>query len=178
MIRGLIINILFCFLFLASISSHGQIAHAIDSLRGQLQNTSGEQHIEVLLELSGQLRRSDIDSAITYAQRALDQSKQIENQQLTAESHRMIGWLLGTHDNPEAMVHFLQAKKLFEQLGNLQKEAATLINMGHLYRNQSNFKKALEYYFSALNLEEQHNDLQRIGVVLKWIGISIQQFRK
>ncbi|HLR24699.1 MAG TPA: tetratricopeptide repeat protein, partial [Fodinibius sp.] len=141
----------------------------------QLQNTSGEQHIEVLLELSGQLRRSDVDSAMAYARRALAESQQMANENLRAESHRMLGWLLGTHDSPEALKHFLQAKELFEQIGNLQKEAATLINMGHLYRSQSNFKKALEYYFSALNLEEQLNDQQGIGVVLNWIGISNQQ---
>src|SRR5699024_6097720 len=177
MFKDFIINILSCFFLFVSLTCYGQgqIAPVTDSLRGQLQNTSGEQHIEVLLELSGQLRRSDVDSAMAYARRALAESQQMANETLRAESHRMLGWLLGTHDSPEALKHFLQAKKQFEQIGNLQKEAATLINMGHLYRSQSNFKKALECYFSALNLEEQLNDQQGIGVVLNWIGISNQQ---
>ncbi|HLR26507.1 MAG TPA: hypothetical protein VK112_11620, partial [Fodinibius sp.] len=82
MLKDFIIIILSCFFLFVSLTCYGQgqIAPVTDSLRGQLQNTSGEQHIEVLLELSGQLRRSDVDSAMAYARRALAESQQMANE--------------------------------------------------------------------------------------------------
>ncbi|MCW9706132.1 tetratricopeptide repeat protein [Fodinibius salsisoli] len=159
-------------------NSYGQLAPSTDSLEALLLNASGQHRVEVLLDLSSQLRRSNIDSALVYAREALGDANQIADEYLIAESHRNLGWLLTSHNYPQALKNLLQAKRMFEQVGDLQKEAQTLVDLGYLYRSQSNYNKSLEYYFSALNLQEQLDDKQRIASILNWIGITNQHMKQ
>lgn len=155
---------------------YGQLSPSTDSLKSTVANVTGEDRVEVLLELSAELRRSNIDSAITYAEKALAASELEAGTYLKAESHRNLGWLLTSdNENPEALKHLLEAKSLFEQSGNLEKEAVTLQGLGYLYRSQSNYGKALEYYFSALSLEEQLENKQGIADNLYWLGFINKQ---
>ena len=158
-------------LFTTPLSASAQIAPQTDSLSVLLQQSTGRQRVEVLIKLSNQIRRSSIDSAITYAQEALDISQRIENETLQGNSHNSLGWFLTDKgEYPDALKHFLEAKRIFEKIGNLRREVVVLENIGKLYSSQSNYSKALEYYFSALNLEEQLNDRQRIANILLSIG--------
>jgi tetratricopeptide (TPR) repeat protein len=167
------------FLFIASFlllacpnCAYPQIFSNTDSLHTLLQNSAGEQRAELLLELSHQIRRSNSDSAITYAREALDVSQRLENQFLKAESHRRIGRLLSVSGKiPEALEHLLQAKEIFEQTGALQKEALVLKNLGALYKYQSDYKRALGYYYGALNLNEQLNYRSDLPDILMNIAV-------
>lgn len=164
-------GITFLLFFIGSPVS-AQIAPQTDSLKAVLEQSTGEQRIDVLLSLSDQMRRTSIDSAVVYARRALERSSNFGNEILEAKTHRMLGSLLLSRGNyPDALEHLSTAKKMFEQMGDLSNEVLTLKNLGALYKNQSDHNKALEYYFSALNLSEQLNEKQRLPDILLSIGI-------
>lgn len=159
--------------------SRAQLAPQTDSLKTLLQESTGEQRVEVLLELSDQIRRISIDSAITYASESVEISNRIEDESLKAQSLNNLGWLLTDAGKyPEALKHLLQAKTIFEQIGDLHKEALVLQNLGKLYRSQSDYSRTLEYYFSALNLEERLNNKERIANILLSIGSLYYQMNQ
>lgn len=156
-----------------------QLAPATDSLMALLDETSYEERVAVLHQLSDQYQRSNADSALFYAHQALDLSIQIENELLEAESRRRLGHLLSASGrNPEAIPHLLQSKQMFEFLGNLEREAATLGNLGALYMRQSDYQRALEYYFSSLKLWQQLNDQPGIANTYYHIAIINERMER
>lgn len=150
---------------------YGQLAPNTDSLNTLLKDADGEQRVTLLHQLSEQVRRTSIDSAILHAREALQASRRLDNTYLEGQSRNNLGRLLSNNSMyPEALKHLLQAKNIFEQVGNLQKEALALQNLGKLYKSQSNYSKALEYYFSALHLQEQLSNRERTANILLSIG--------
>ncbi|NIQ06522.1 MAG: tetratricopeptide repeat protein, partial [Candidatus Korarchaeota archaeon] len=58
-------------------------------------------------------------------------------------------------EHPEGLQHLLAADRIYKQLEEPEREAATLENIGALYRRQSDYPKAFEYYYNALELREK-----------------------
>ncbi|WP_246068355.1 tetratricopeptide repeat protein [Fodinibius sediminis] len=143
-----------------------------DSLRILLDESSGKERLTLLHQLSERLQQSSLDSALGYANEALILAQDMESPSLRAESHWRLGRLLsrsGAHT--EALSHLLEAKRTFEQLGDLASEAAALGSLGALYRRQSNYNTALEHFFSSLNLWEQVENVRGAANILHQIGI-------
>lgn len=153
-----------------------QLAPKTDSLKVLLKQSQGKKRIPILWDLSDQMRRSRVDSAIVFARQALEEAQSFEDRSLQAESHRRFGRLLSINGkNPEALQHLMAAHRIYEQLQNSPKEAQTLENLGALYRRQSDYSKALEYYYAALNLKEQLADQAELVNTLKNIGVINEQ---
>lgn len=157
---------------------YSQLTPRTDSLKNLLKESQSEQRVEVLLQLSDQISRSDIQLAINYAREALELAERLEQSALEGESHRKLGrYLSKSGNNPEGLQHLLEAKLIFERLENVEKRALALENLGALYRRQSDYSRALEYYYDALQLKEQANHqleltntLQNIGVINEELG--------
>jgi tetratricopeptide (TPR) repeat protein len=60
--------------------------------------------------------------------------------------------------------------KMAEEIGDKQLEANTLGNIGVVYRNQADYRKALEYYFKALKLKEELGDKKGVANTIGNIG--------
>ena len=175
-LRTICFGMVFAFL---SLPLHAQLAPNTDSLKPVLGDLEDEdKRIRLLWEISKQSRRSDIDSALHYARRSVKSARRLDVEYLQAESHRILGRLLSANENnPEGLQHLLTAKRIYGQLERPGKEALTLENLGALYRRQGDYPKALEYYYEALNLRENHaggmelaNTLQNIGVINERLG--------
>jgi tetratricopeptide (TPR) repeat protein len=156
---------------------YAQIAPKTDSLHRSLQQARGEERVQLLWELSEQVRRSDIDSALGFVRRAVELSEVIEDERLLGESHRRLGRLLSLNgEHPLGLQYLLEAKQAFEWLQEPEKTAATLQNLGALYKSQHDYSTALEYYYQALELKEQAGDtdlsntLINIGIINEELG--------
>ena len=156
---------------------YAQIAPKTDSLHRSLQQARGEERVQLLWELSEQVRRSDIDSALGFVRRAVELSEVIEDERLLGESHRRLGRLLSLNgEHPLGLQYLLEAKQAFEWLQEPEKTAATLQNLGALYKRQHDYSTALEYYYQALELKEQAGDtdlsntLINIGIINEELG--------
>lgn len=161
--------VVFCF----SISSlHGQFAPKPDSLKALLQEAQGEQQVEILLQLSDHLKRSDIDTALKYARKAVELAERLEVEHLRADSYRKLGQLLSKNGNhPEGLEYLSEANHIFERIGYAGKRAVTLENLGALYRRQSDYQTSLEYYYHALELKEQQDNQANLPHTLINIGV-------
>ena len=157
---------------------HAQLAPQTDSLKTLLERSEGVERIGLLHKLSEQNSRTNADSAIHYAEKALALSKQLEEVYYIAESHRKVGRFLSVSgNNPEGLQHLLKAEEQFREMGDSLHEALTGENIGALYKRQSDYSKALEYYYNALELREQManpgdiaNTLINIGVIHEELG--------
>ncbi len=61
--------------------------------------------------------------------------------------------------------------KIFEELGDKERVASSLGNIGVIYRNQSVYPKALEYYTKALKMDEELKNRNGVARHLANIGI-------
>ncbi|GAA5520094.1 hypothetical protein Asal01_00024 [Fodinibius salicampi] len=182
--HGYLRSCVICGLILILSVSHlyGQLAPKTDSLKAQLQEAREEQRIEILLKLSDQVRRSDMEAAIDYARKAVDLSERVAGEELRGESHRNLGRLLSMNGkHPVGLQHLSEAKRIFEQIGAQDKIVATLENVGALYRRQGDYSTALEYYYDALDLKEKQNnetDLPHTLINIGYINEKLGQMSK
>lgn len=150
----------------------GQIRPNNDSLKRLLSKSHGEHRIEILLQLSDQTRRSDIEIAIEYAREAVNVAEKLDKESLLGESYRTLGWLFSIDgDYPRGLQNLVQARQVFERIADSHKVAATLENLGALYRRQSNYSTALEYYYRALELKEPIQEQADLAHTLLNIGV-------
>lgn len=169
-------------LILSASLLYGQLAPNTDSLKVLLQEAREEQRIEILLKLSNQVRRSDMEAAIGYAREAVDLSERVAGEKLRGKSHRNLGRLLSINGkHPMGLQHLSEAERFFEQIDAHDKIAATLENIGALYRRQSDYSTALEYYYKALDIKEEQNnetDLPHTLINIGYINEELGQITK
>ena len=127
-----------------------------DSLRRQLPTASQEVKCRLYIQLARGFWFTDIDSIETYAKKAVQLAKQLNNQHLIAKSYKELGTayyfmdsLALTLDNYEkALNHFRKEKDTINilRIGN---------NMGLIYSNMGQYKRALQQYINALEMAKQ-----------------------
>ncbi len=96
----------------------------------------------------------------------------------------LIQWQEGNH--PAALESYLKAIDLWKKAKLSEKEfqdrhSRTLTNIGHLYTETSNYEKALDYYFQALDLLPNTPDPHVQATLLRSIGSVyeyLQEFDK
>lgn len=83
------------------------------------------------------------------------------------------------HNYKEALINYEKALKVSnekhykgEHPGGIQN------NIGNVHRQSGDFKKALEYYFQALNTSKNIGDQNQIAITLKNIGITHKELKK
>ena len=130
----------------------------------------------IIISISGFARQSKIDSLLTLLQKEKEDTAKINClNDLSRE-------LLNNGDYNPAMKYANDALILCDKLLSINrsehsksilnlKRAAAYNNIGIIYKNQSNFDKALENYFTALKIREEAGDKQGIAYSYNNIGI-------
>ncbi len=162
---------------------HGQ-EPVIDSLKNRLdKSTTDLDKVKLYNSISNQYKYSDPDKMLDFGSKALDLAKENNYKVEEGTAYLNIGTaylIFGEYQ--KALDHFVWAKTIFEGAIVLdanknkisQGIAKTYGYMGVVFSEQSNYSKALQYYFKSVKIYEELNDegqssklYNNIGVVYK-----------
>lgn len=143
----------------------------LDSLKMALQESNGENKVNILNELYRETRNGEPEKALGYAQEALKLATEIDYKRGAANALNNIGVYHRYKGNYElAIDYYVRALRIHEEIGNEDGVALTLGNIGTLYSLKRDFDKSLEYYNKALALLEKKGDKSRVISIYNNIG--------
>jgi tetratricopeptide (TPR) repeat protein len=123
----------------------------VDSLYQKLDKEKADTNkVKLMCDIGYELRVNDPEKALVISNEALLLAKKIKyinGQSKSLGTIAIIFRLIGNF--PLALEYNLKRLKLVEQTNNQQNYAGALINIGFVYVNQEEYKKALEYYYKA-----------------------------
>lgn len=160
--------ILILFIFTTSVTLHGQVS-AIDSLKaGLLNGVSTTSEVNTLNKLAvAYLINNDCDSGLYYSVRSVKMAEALDYKKGKALATFYTGLSLRCkQDYTNAYTSLLEAKNLFEELGNEKYVAKCLKDIGIILLFQDNKADALRNFFLALNMSEKIKDTTEIMTVL------------
>lgn len=149
------------------------------------QNTNTIDSLTILLKASGQdTNKVILLSQLCYEYANSDPNKALEygrlGQSLASQFHFKKGMALclgkmgvvyyNQGEYEKALVYYLYALKINEEVGNLNGVSDNLCNIGTVYRTQKKYEKALEYQFRALEMDKPSGNKYAIASDLTNIG--------
>lgn len=179
-------KIIFLLLILFTFFGYSQNeATSVESLKKQFQLEKNEVNkIQIALQIAEQNNYSNLDEVILYSQQAYTIAKQNNKYEQLAKAIQFLGNANIIKGNyKQANILFTEAKETFEiQLPQDQEGLVkTLGSLGVIASEQSNYNKALKYYFIGKKTAEKNNLTKmliglnnNIGVIYK----STKQFPK
>ncbi|MCB2194968.1 MAG: tetratricopeptide repeat protein [Bacteroidetes bacterium] len=154
---------------------------AIDSLENLLKQTKPEKSIFILGKLSKLYHTVDLNKSLNYAGKALEISKQENDQELIAYSNMYIGDVYFEMSRFQPAIEFYEkALDYFYEQRAPENKIYIYTKLGHSEKMLSNYNNALFYYQKPLNLylAEEDNKISEaynnIGIIYKLQG----QFRE
>ncbi len=132
----------------------------LKTLEAQLAAAPDEStQIDALNALAWKLRERDPHRALSLAQTAYKLAQQSRYQAGQARSLHVLGFYHNDEGYFEqALTELLEAKTLFDTLGQVQGQAGVLCSLGAVQSSMGNHAEALEYYLQALHLAETIED--------------------
>ncbi|TAD99196.1 MAG: hypothetical protein EAZ97_09425 [Bacteroidetes bacterium] len=163
---------LLCF-FAFSNAIFAQNKKIIDSLM-TVYHTAKHDTTKILttLEICSQYRYNLADTALLLAQKALQQSEELNYEQGKALAYARMG--LAYRDKNkyiESLAALKQAIQLSEKLRDKKNMAYCFHNIGVVHERQGNYFLALEFYQKNLDIVKQLNDKKSIAITLHTIGV-------
>lgn len=115
---------------------------------------------------------SQTDSALLYAQKALELAEKAKHKLSMARSFRLLSVIFVKRSmSRKAKEYALKALPLAREVGDKELEANALNEIGIAYAQESDFTSALDYYLKALALREKLKDSVAINQSLSNIGM-------
>ncbi len=158
-------------------------ANNTDSLLNEIKNWESKNSLiadsilyNTYYELGSTYQNSNPDTAIYYFNKAKNLSKKLNNSINYGEVTRNIAWcMVQKSDYEKALILYNEALTIVESNRDHKKarklESAILGNIGIVYRYQSDYPKALEYYFKSLKINEELERKSGIAANLGNIGV-------
>ncbi len=128
----------------------------IDSLKRKLTYVDDSSKIEILLDLTWNLRNSNPEKSVYYGQRALELASNYSDQNQELKAYSFIGVayrIMGNYN--EAIDYFYEGLHKAKQYGILEQEGYAFINIGNLHIYQEHYNNALENLKKALEIATQ-----------------------
>ena len=153
-----------------------------EDIRGIMHRLSQAQEdtakFKIYIELSQAYRFSVVDSALLYADKAIDLSRKMNDPASEASGLSQKGFILLEMGNiPFSLQCQLAALRLSEKFSNPEVEAFTLNRIGNIYMEMGDYQNAIDNYrtaidlFTGINLQGYvHNELSNIGNVYERMG--------
>ena len=114
----------------------------------------------------------DYSKSTTYAQKALEVAKKINDKKGEAMALNNLGIICDYQGKyASALDYYFKALPLQKAIKDNSGLSYTYNNIGLIYSNQNNFEKALENYHSALELRKKDKNLQGLASTYNNIGI-------
>lgn len=168
-------GIAFLIFFVASFS-WSVMGQGIDSLRELLHNSEGETRIQLLHDLSRNLRWSKPDEALAYATEALEIAEAMNNTVLQATSYRLIGgahYYLGNYES--SLVYSERSLKIAQALGDTSLMITNLNSLGIDNFDLGSYESSMQYFLEAVELMDANGGKLRRAIVLNNIGLLFEQ---
>jgi len=159
-------RIAFCLLLVVcSFFIQAQNRKLIDSLFQELDKAKIDtSKANILLSLSENFQRLDIDSSMIFARQAYEISKQTKFLKGLANSSHCIGMVFvfkGEYDS--CLTYWNKCLDIRLKINDLKGISGSYNNIGIVYKNQGNYQQALEYFQKALVIFEKRNDSLNIS---------------
>lgn len=127
--------------------------------------------VDALLDLSSLIFRSRPDTAILYAERAIDLSRRIKYAKGLGYALKNVGLAYYIQGNfVEVLNYWLQSLEIFESIDDKLGISNLNNNIGAVHFNYGDDPKALEYYLESLKSAEELGDQLRVATALMNIG--------
>lgn len=127
--------------------------------------------VDALLDLSSQIFRSRPDTAILYAERAIDLSRRISYEKGLGYALKNVGLAYYIKGNfVEVLNYWHQSLEIFESIDDKLGISNLNNNIGAVHFNYGDDPKALEYYLESLKSAEELGDQLRVATALMNIG--------
>ncbi|WP_440998427.1 tetratricopeptide repeat protein [Fodinibius sp. SL11] len=128
--------------------------------------------VHTLIDSSFELSFADPDRAITFAGQALEIAQEINYPEGIAKAHRELGYSNGVMGNfEEALNHHQKGISYNRKSGDTLGIISQLNDIGNLYKTQTQYDTALEYFFQALELSEANDAERAIASIAGNIGL-------
>jgi len=146
----------------------------VDSLKSLLKtNIADTSRVNTLNALSAIYISIAPDTALKYAEHALNEAENAEWAKGFAEAYHGIGYAHYIQGNYEqCLLYWQKALESHEKQGNINGVSTSLGNIGIIYTIQDDFYNALEYYLMALKIDEELGNNNGIARHLGSIGIA------
>jgi Histidine kinase len=153
------IFILILILFISHGYSQSEVA-SIESLKKQFQIEKNETNkIQLALQIVEKNNYANLDEVILYSQKAYTIAKQNNNYEQLVKAIQFLGNANIIKGNyKQATILFTEAKEIFEKQlpQNQEGLVKTYGSLGVIASEQSNYNKALEYYFMGKTIAEKN----------------------
>jgi serine phosphatase RsbU (regulator of sigma subunit) len=147
---------LLIFLFGLQVFSYSQKVNA-DSLRNLLLVSGDEKTIEIFLELSDYYIFNNADSAVYFANVALDQSKSAGRDVLLARSYSTLGKIyLNNYEFEKSLENLSRAREIYARLEKFEELSDVNMNISQNYFINNQYDQALEYINETYLLGEKN----------------------
>lgn len=149
-----------------------------DSIASLLQNTT-DQNKKALLysQLSEEHEKTNMDSAIYYAEKGLEFSKKIDFQIGMAENAANLGtYYVTQNDLPSAKIKYSLAAQLFLESDRLFDYTKISMRLGNINLAQNNHIDALKLYQKCLDISKENNFTELIPHLYNNLGLIYLEF--
>ncbi len=135
--------------------------------------------IQAWIDSSYNLSYSDPDRAISFAEKALELSRQLEFSEGMVGAHGELGYVNNTKGEfATAIDHFEKGISLSREIGDSLGLVSNINDMGNAYKTQNKYDKALTYFFEALELCEKMGLERGISATLGNIGLCYFELKE
>lgn len=142
-----------------------------DSLRNLVAIAEGEAKVRLLNELSELYIYSNTDSALYFAQTALEISESLNDEILLADSYTETGKIyLSTYQMEQALENFMKARDIYSENDEYEKLASVNINISNVYYRNNQYYDALKYIEESLTIGQVNKDKKIRADALFYLG--------
>ncbi|MEH6620953.1 adenylate/guanylate cyclase domain-containing protein [Maribacter arcticus] len=145
----------------------------IDSLKSIIkENKKDTTNVNVLLDISNILSKSDTLESKNYALKAIDLAEELDYKKGQAYGYKNLGLLLYAKGelNKELVDYWKKSLELFQDIGFKNGISNLQNNLGSVYQTKGDDPTALDYFLKSVRLAEEIKDSLRISTAYLNIG--------
>ncbi len=144
----------------------------VDSLKAEIEKSSGEKKIELLTALADEFNSRNPEEGITYAEQAYQLAKKLDLKNSKAMATFVKGGLYNRlRDFDQAESALMEALNYFEETKQDTLIAKAYTNLGLLFRSKGDLDTSLSFYEKSLNKKMKMDDPYGTSSVLGGIGL-------
>ncbi len=175
---AVLVLLMFLYMGLLANDHTDRQTNTLDSLMqlAEDENMHDTIRMDVLYQISRQIRNDDPAHSLSFAEDALDIALLNQYHNIAARIMGTMGniyWRLG--DFKRAFVFLHEANQIYVQQDNVHGVASTLNHLGALHYGRGYYDTALEYFLSAASIAEELDTLEFLAYLLNNIGWTYQK---
>jgi tetratricopeptide (TPR) repeat protein len=140
-------------------------------LKRRAEAATGKERLGLLNQLAEAYTDQDPEQQIRYGRQALELARQLTDAEAEARALFAIGGAHLDRNESEALDCFSQAGRIYERLGNLNKQFDCIKNQGWAYENLGDLEQAGAKYEEALQLARSAGLEKEEAVALQCLGV-------